>query len=194
MSNSQAFASNGAEAPPTYVDGAIYNANRSGLSTAYPNDRGVVYRANGTLGALDVNARRPYFCSYDAAERERYLRWKLSLDMGAAAGFRLEGCTPSDNPGFCLAASFNVVAFNIGPAYENIYHWLYRTGESDPFSRRGNTNLSVPWSLNLFQGAVTAAVNFLWFSITWNLVTYDGITAAEGLLYNSDTPVIESLE
>ena len=122
------------------------------------------------------------------------MRWALSLDMGAAAGFNLTGCTPSDNPGFCLGAGFNVVSFTIGPVYENIYHWLYRAGEDSPYSRRGNTNISVPWALTLFEGAVNAAFNFLWFTASWDLVTYDGITAAEGKLYDADIPTIESLE
>lgn len=193
MSNSQAFASNAATAPPTYTSANLHNASQNGLFTRYPYDSAVVYRSDGTLGAVGVDTQRPYMCVFEPAGSERFFRWQLALNMGAAAGFTLSGCVPSDNPGFCLTAGFNVVALNIGPVYENVYHWLYRAGESDPFSRRGNTNISVPWSLSLFQGYVRAAFNFLWFSIGWNLVTYDGITAAEGKLYDSDTPVIESL-
>jgi hypothetical protein len=194
MSNSVAFASNVWGASPDYDSSSLFNATQSGLATSYPYDRGITYRANGSLGSADVDFQRPFLCTFESADRERFFRWQLALNMGAAAGFRLQGCVPTENPGFCLAASFNVVSFNIGPVYENIYHWLFRAGETAPYSRRGNTNISVPWALKLFEGAVTAAVNFLWFSINWNLVTYDGITAAEGKLYDSNTPVIESLE
>ena len=194
MSNSQAFASNNADATPTYVSSNMFNANQSGLFTRYPHESAVVYQSNGNLSPVGVNNQRPYMCAFEPAASQRFFRWQLALNMGAAAGFNLTGCVPSDDPGFCLGAGFNIVSFAIGPVYENVYHWLYRAGESDPFSRRGNTNISVPWSLKLFEGQVTASVNFLWFSISWNLVTYDGITAAEGKLYDADTPVIESLE
>jgi hypothetical protein len=196
MSNSVAFASNDAEAAPTYDSDAIYNATQSGLSTSYPNASAVSYMPDGTLRRLGVNYQKPYLCTFDAAAKERFFRWQLALKMGAAAGFNLQGCTPDpDAPvNFCLGAGLNIVSFNIGPVYENIYHWLYRAGEEQPFSRRGNTNISVPWALKLFAGSVSASVEFLWFSVSWNLLTYDGITAAEGKLYDVDTPIFESLE
>lgn len=194
MSNSQAFATNQASGAPTFFSANIFNALQSGLGTRYPNDSAVVYRPTGNLGSLGVDNQRPFVCSFDPAASQRFLRWQLALNMGAAAGFNLTGCVPNDNPGFCLGAGFNIVALSIGPKYESIFHWLYRPGESEPFSRRGNTNVSVPWSLKLFEGQVVASVNFLWFSISWNLVSYDGITAAEGKLYDADTPVIESLQ
>ncbi len=196
MSNAEAFASNDAEAAPTYASDAIYNATHSGLRTSYPNDSAVTYKTDGTLRALGVDYQKPYLCAFEPAAKTDFLRWQLALNMGAAAGFNLEGCTPDpDFPvNFCLGAGLNVVSFNIGPVYENIYHWLYRAGEDQPFSRRGNTNISVPWALKLFAGSVSAAVKFLWFSVNWNLLTYDGITAAEGKLYDVDTPIFESLE
>ncbi len=193
LSNSAAFAKNKGSAAPTYDDAQIFNAFHSGLATRYPNASAVVYKSDGTLKATDVNAQRPFMCAYEPAAKERFLRWQLALKMGAGAGFNLTGCTPTDNPGFCLGAGFNVVSLSIGPQYENVYHWLYRSGEDLPFSRRGNTNISVPWSLKLFEGSVYASFNFLWFSTGWTIVSYDGITAAEGKLYDADTPVIESL-
>ncbi len=192
MSNSVAFASNNSNAAPDYTPGAIYNAAQAGLATSYPNPRAITYEANGALGTAGTNEGRQYVCVYEPTFRERFFRWQLGLSMGAAAGFTLKGCTPYENPGFCLQASFNVVSFNIGPVFENVYHWLIRANEDESWGRRGNTNISVPWALKLFEGGVSAAVNFLWFTISWNLLTYDGITAAEGKLYDADTPVHES--
>lgn len=192
LSNSAAFAHNGGTAPPTYDDANIFNAFHSGLATRYPNDSAVVYKSDGTLAATNVNVQKPFLCTYDPAAKESFLRWQLALKMGAAAGFNLTGCVPSDNPGFCLGAGFNVVSLSIGPQYEDISHKLYHAGEDTPFGRRGTTNISVPWALKLFEGRVYAAVNVMWFSLSWDIVYYSGITAAEGKLYDADTPVIEN--
>jgi len=108
-----------------------------------------------------------------------------------AAGFGLTGCAPDDNVGFCVAASFNVVALTIGPVFSNVYHWLYREGESSPFGRRGSVGISVPWTLSVFEGAVQASVHFLWFSSEWIIAAYDGITVAEGTLLDWNSPVME---
>jgi hypothetical protein len=194
LSNSRAFAQGAARTPPGYNSTHVFNALETGLVTRYPHDSAVVYKANGSLESADVGVQKPYLCVFEPAADEDFLRWQLALKMGAAAGFNLTGCVPSDNPGFCLGAGFNVVAFSIGPVYENIYHWLYRAGEDSPFAKRGNTNISVPWALKLFEGAVTASVNFLWFSVKWTIIAFDGITAAEGKLYDADTPVFEDLE
>ncbi|MBA2663665.1 MAG: hypothetical protein H0U74_15360 [Bradymonadaceae bacterium] len=194
LSNSAAFASNVGTSAPTYHAAHLHRASSAGLQTRYPQSSAVIYKPDGTFRAAPVETLKPYLCVYEPAAKQRFLRWQLALKTGAAAGFNLTGCWPSDNPGFCLGAGFNVVALSIGPVYESLYHWLYRAGEDSPYTRRGNTNISVPWSLKLFEGNVGASFNFFWFSVSYNLLTYDGITADEGKLYDADTPVFESLQ
>ncbi len=194
LSDSEALASTEGTAEPTYYANHLFETTKTGLKTLYPEDAAVAYKADGSLDALKTDHKLPYVCVYKPAARDQFLRWQLSLNVGATAGINLTGCTPTDNPGFCLSAGLNVIALSVKWVYENVYHWLSHAGENHPFTRRGTTHVSVPWSLKLFEGSVDASVNFLWFSTSWNLLTYDGVTAAEGKLLDSTTPVFQSLQ
>lgn len=193
ISSGTAFANQEGFGTTEFDDSKVFDIpNATNLRTRYPTKAAVYYRRDGTLGTSAATTRRPYLCYHDAAERESFLKWSLGLGLGAAAGFGITGCVPSDNPGFCLGANMNLVSMSISPTYSNVYHWLYRSGESEPFGRRGNTNISIPWALNLFEGSVTASISVLWFTLQWALLSYDGIEIASGKLLDINVPTIEN--
>ncbi len=177
------------------VNGEIFALDATRLDTRYPNDAAIYYdSASSTLNSDSIDIPRTFVCQYDAAAKQDFLKWGFSLGLGLAAGFGLQGCVPSDNPGFCLGATLNVVALTIVPALSNSYHWLYRqSSDSTAFRRNGNTNINVPLTITLFEGAFKAVASFLWFSVSWTIASFDGIKLLEQTLYDFNLPVSEEL-
>jgi hypothetical protein len=196
LSSSVAFASHDGRQAVDVASNQIFPAHAiqsaANLSTMYPNDAAVYSSPSGDLKVAPVSDRKRYMCVFEPAGDEDYFKWDMGVTMGVAAGFALSGCAPSDDIGFCVNASFNVVALTIAAVFENAYHWIYREGESEPFSRRGTVGFSIPWTLSVFEGSVSASVHFLWYSAEWVLAAYNGITLDEGKLFDWNTTVMEN--
>lgn len=177
------------------IDADIYTLDTTALETRYPYDAAIYYDPGvSKLKTDSVEVPRQFVCYYDAAAKETFLEWGLKIGFGIAAGFGLQGCVPSDNPGFCLGASLNVVALSIGPTLTNTYHWLFKqSSDSSPFRRNGNTKFEVPFTITLFEGAFEAVVSFLISSVKWTIASFDGIKLFEQTLYEFNLPVSEDL-
>ncbi len=191
VSNSAVFAKATGEDEPTINPQQLYGSPTTDLTTRYPAQAAVYMSSGGTLKTADVGAQKPYVCAFEPAAKETFFKWDMAVNLGIAAGFGVTGCTPDDSIGFCLGASFNVVAMSIAAVFSNTYHWLYHDGDSSAFGRRGNTEISIPWSLYIFQGAVNASVKFLWASVNWTIAAYDGIKVSTGKLLDVNMPVME---
>lgn len=191
LSNAVAFASNDGRTTPNVDDGELY-ADYPNLTTQYPNHAAVYYaNPSGLIKTASVDEKKQYICVYEPAGHEDYLKWTLELTTGFAAGISLEGCTPDDNIGFCLGASINAVALTLQSVFENTYHWIAEDADSEPFARRGTVGFSIPWEISVFQAEVKASLKFLWFTLEYILLRYDGITLDEGKLFDWSTTVME---
>ena len=193
ISSSRSYASAAGKGTPALDENTIFGTYSNSLQTGYPIPKGVAYQTtSGALTAESLAIKLPFACSYTPADSADYLRSKYSIAAGAAAGFGLSGCVPSDDPGLCLNATLNVIALSIALELQDIYFTLFRNGSSTPFARRGNTNVSMPWALKLFEGAISVTVQFWLFSAEWLIAVFDGFTAAEGKLFDFNFPVNET--
>ena len=59
---------------------------------------------------------------------------------------------------------------------------------------RGDTNVSIPWELDLLGGEIDVVANFFFFSISYPLWSYPPFVAASGTLANYDWPSQENCQ
>lgn len=190
LSNAVAFASNTGRSAPDVVGNALFT-DYPNLSTHYPTEAAVYASPSGLVKTAPVTDKKQYVCVYEPAGHEDYLKWSLDVTTGFAAGVSIEGCTPDDSIGFCLGAGVNAVALTLQAVFENTYHWISTDADSEPFARRGTVGFSIPWEISVFQAEVKASLKFLWFSLEYILLRYDGITLDEGKLFDWSTTVME---
>jgi hypothetical protein len=167
-----------------------------GAHDMYPTRAAIYYdEDNRQIASARISEEKLYACTYEPIEDTDYLGWTIALNTGVAAGFGVEGCAPNDEIGFCLGASLNIVALSIKYQFDRAVHWMFDGPNGNKLVRRvGSYGFSIPWSLKLFNGSVSATAHFLWVSIEWIIVAYDGITVGKGKLYDTTVPFSEDLE
>lgn len=170
------------------ASGMSHNVSPSSvLNTQIPRRAGVAFEGStNKLYPTDMGTELPFACRYEHVDDTSFFKWGLSLNVGAAAGLGMSFCVPTDDPGICLLGSLNFIGANLSLAYTNQYFWLERGGVT--YGRRGNTNLSVPWSVNILSGSIDVAVNFWFVSFSWQLIGFSGFQLAGGKLVDLNTP------
>lgn len=196
LSNSQVFASARGKGEVGIISNNVFGEVGNEMTSLYPGDTGVFVTrfgeaSQGIVGQLkteSMSAEKPYACVFEPAGKSQFLRTKLALNIGAAAGFGITGCTPSDNPGLCIGVSVNVISLLLEVGFENLFHLLYRPNDGEAFSLRGNTNFSIPWSIKALEAEALAYIQLYWFQISYSLFSFAGYTLDEGTMFDLNIP------
>lgn len=181
----------GTTTSPAFPD-AVHEADADDLQTQYPYAAAIAYDTTSeSLSSALMAEEKNYVCVFDPAAKVINFGWNIKIPVGAAVGMSLSGCTPTDDPGLCLGASLNFLSFAVEFTYDQVFHWFYRDGEDDAFARRGVQTLSAPWYVRIFEGSIFVKLSAILVSFTYTIASYDGITIAEGKLYEYISPLWE---
>ena len=183
----------GLDTQPAFPD-AVHEASADSLQTLYPFNAALAYDSStSALSSALMTEQKQYVCAFDGAAEVTNFGWNIKIPVGAAVGIGLAGCVPTDDPGLCLGASLNLVSVGVEFTYDQNYHWFYRANQEEAFARSGVQTLSAPWFIRIFEGSIYAKVALLFLSFSYTIASYDGITIAEGKLYEYISPLWEDL-
>ena len=194
LSNDEDFATGTGFATATYDPAQVFSVSGAGLAvtSGQPTERGVALQANGTLASAGMGEDKKSVCVYEDAVSDRSHSVKAEIKLGAAAGFTLAFCTPSDEAGLCLEGSVNLVSAAITPSVEYTYHRLKDTQARTAV--RSNVKLAVDWEFKILEGSIDVKLVFGPFALKYNLVTYNGIKldkdVAGGTLVERNYPTL----
>lgn len=176
LSNDEDFATSTGFNVATWDPLQIFSTVGTGVDVPYlgkPGDRGVALESSGALHSSPMDESKKSVCVYEDAVSDASHSVKTEIKLGAAVGFTLAFCTPSDEAGLCLEGSINVLSAGITPSIQYTYHRL-----KDAQARtavRSNVKLSVDWEFKILEGAIDVKLVFGPFALKYNLVTFNGV-------------------
>lgn len=176
LSNDEDFATSTAFQLAPFDATQIYGASGGGVPVVYlgkPAERGVTLASDGSLDSAAMSDSKKSVCVYEDAVSDQSHSVKSEIKLGAAVGFSLAFCTPSDEAGLCLEGSINVVSAGLTPSIRYTYHRLRDTRGRTAL--RSNVRLGVDWEFKILEGSIDVKLVFGPFALKYNLVTFNGI-------------------
>jgi hypothetical protein len=159
----------------------------------YPAPGGLAVFGQQQVLTLPQSTSLPAVCELQPAVSARYLSTSFSVPIGAGAGLSLSWCWPSAEIGLCLQGSLNFVTIQMTPTMTSTSTSLL-DGSKNVIGTRGDTNVSIPWDLDLLGGEIDAIANFFFFTLNYPLWSYPPFVAASGTLANYDWPSQEDCQ
>ncbi len=140
-----------------------------------------------TLRSGSETDLRPFVCEFAPASKARASTWSAGIVLSAAVGASFSICVPHSSLGICLSAGINFVDAQMGFVFERANTRIW-----DPqgllVSAQGTDAFKITASLSFITGAISVEVKLLFFSISYDLVTFDGFSKLEWELYKHEFP------
>lgn len=185
----------GAELFNTSSYAAAFGGSSSQLSALrprVPSLGGVTFQkassaGNDALRSSSETDLRPFVCEFAPASKARASTWSAGIVLSAAVGASFSLCVPHSSLGICLSAGLNFVDAQMGFAFEraNTRRW---DSQGLLVSSVGTDAFKITASLSFITGAISVEVKLLFFSISYDLVTFDGVSKLQWELYQHEFP------
>jgi len=140
-----------------------------------------------TLRSSSETDLRPFVCEFVPAARARASTWSAGIVLSAAVGASFSVCVPHSSLGVCLSAGLNFVDAQMGFVFERANTRLWDS-QGLLLSAEGTDAFKITASLSFITGAISVEVKMLFFSISYDLVTFDGVQKLEWELYKHEFP------
>lgn len=168
------------------------NSQLSALTPRVPSLGGVALRkasaaSNDSLRSSSETDLKPFVCEFAPASRARASTWSAGIVLSAAAGASFSACVPHSSLGICLSAGINLIDAQMSFAFERSNTRLWdRQGLL--MSAEGTDAFKITASIAFLTGAISVEVKLLFFSISYDLVSFEGVKKYEWELYKHEFP------
>lgn len=167
-------------------------AQLGALSPRVPNLGGIAMRkgasaANDALLARNPTETRPFVCEFAPAARARASAWSAGVVLGAAAGVSFSACVPHTNLGICLSAGLNLIDAELSFAFERTNMRLWNA-QGLLLGQEGTDAFKITAGIGFLTGAISVEVRLLFFSLSYDLVRFDGVKRFDWELYKHEYP------
>jgi hypothetical protein len=164
----------------------------NGLRPRVPSLGGVVLKkaasaSNDALFSRSESETKPFVCEFAPASRARASMWSAGIVLNAAAGASFSLCLPHSSIGICLSAGINLIDAELKFAFERTNTRLWdRAGLL--MSAEGTDAFKITAGIAFLTGAISVEIKLLFFSISYDLVSFDGVKKFEWELYKHEFP------
>lgn len=143
--------------------------------------------SNDTLRSSGETELRPFVCEFAPASRARASTWSAGIVLSAAVGASFSVCVPHSSLGVCLSAGLNFVDAQMGFVFERANTRLW-DDQGLLLRAEGTDAFKITASLSFITGAISVEVKMLFFSLSYDLLTFDGVQKLEWELYKHEFP------
>lgn len=169
--------------PNAFLGSHGFGGNLGPVVSRAPNRAAVLLRpASNNLETDVITATAPYVCQYEPASS--YIEAGVGVSVGVefALGFGAKICTPSADIGFCLGITLNVITAGVNVSAERSRIMVFNNSGTK-VSLLGESKVEGTWEVAFISGSFDAELNFLFWSISWQIASYGGLFTLEGDLF-----------
>ena len=169
--------------PNSYLGNHGFGGNLGPVLSRAPNRAAVLLRpASNNLETDVITATAPYVCQYEPASSYIEAGAGVSVGVEFALGFGAKICTPSADIGFCLGITLNVITAGVNVSAERSRILVFNNSGTK-VSLLGESKVEGTWEVAFISGSFDAELNFLFWSISWQIASYGGLFTMEGDLF-----------
>jgi hypothetical protein len=171
---------------PAVFDNANHGFGSSGagpLATFVPDRAAVLYKKDtGRLVSARVTETAAWVCQFEPASS--YIEASVGVEVKAefSAGFQAKICTPSADIGFCLGVGVNLITAGVNVSAERSRILIFNNSR-EKVGLLGESKVAGAWEVAFMSGSFSAELNFLFYSTSWEIASYEGLFKLEGDLF-----------